>query len=89
MKNPSTQRVTVTVDRLVLRGFSAAQRDGIAAGLIAELQSQFGDPATARQFGDSRSLASVRADPLALTSTSRPQHIGAQAGRQLARSIRS
>jgi hypothetical protein len=83
------QRVNVTIDRLVLRGFAPEQRDAIAAGLQAELQKQLGDPATGGQFGDSRSLASLRQRPMTLAAAAKPQQIGAQAGRQLARSIRS
>jgi hypothetical protein len=89
MKNPSTPRVTVTIDSLVLRGFAREQRDGIAAGLVAELQSQFGDSGTGGQFGDSRSLASLQQRPMTLSAAAKPQQIGAQAGHQLARSIRS
>lgn len=82
------QRVNVTIDRLVLRGFAPEQRDAIAKGLIGELSAQFGDPANARQFETSRSLAALRARPMTLTAAARPQQIGVQAGRRLVRSIR-
>jgi hypothetical protein len=83
------QRVNVTIDRLVLRGFAADQRDAIAAGLTRELNDRLSDPANAQQFGPSRSLASLRAAPVSLTSPTTPQAIGAHAGRRLARSIQS
>ena len=89
MKHPSQPRINVTIERLVLRGFAAEQRDGIAAGLIAELRNQFSDPATAPQFRESQSRASVRAAPVALASPATPRQIGARGARQLARSIRS
>ena len=89
MKNPSTPRVTVTIDRLVLRGFAPEQRDGIAGSFVAELQSQFGDLASGNQFGDRRSLASLQAKPATLPAAAKPQQIGAHAARALARSIRS
>ena len=82
-------RVNVTIDRLVLRGFAAEQRDAIAASLQAELQKQLSDPAIGGQFGDSRSLASLQQRPITLAAAAKPQQIGTQAGRQLARSIRS
>ena len=44
-------RITLTIDRLVLRGFSPRQRDAIAGALQAELQRQLADPAQA--FGTS------------------------------------
>jgi hypothetical protein len=89
MTRPSSPRIIVTIDRLVLRGFAAEQRDGIAAGLAAELQQQFGDPAAARQFADNRSLASLQVTPATLSAAAKPQQIGAHAARALARSIRS
>jgi hypothetical protein len=82
------QRVNVTIDRLVLRGFAAEQRDAIAAALTRELSDRLSDPG-AQQFGASRSLASLRAAPVNLASPATPQAIGAQAGRRLARSIQS
>jgi hypothetical protein len=82
-------RVIVTIDRLVLRGFPAAQRDAIVAGLQTELQKQFGAPADGGLFGGSRSLASLRAKPMTLAATAKPQQIGVNAARTLARSIRS
>jgi hypothetical protein len=83
------QRVNVTIDRLVLRGFAADQRDVIAAALTRELSERLGDPANAAQLGPSRSLASLCATPMHVTSPTAPQTIGAQAGRRLARSIQS
>ncbi len=81
-------RVNVTIDRLVLRGFAAEQRDAIAAALTQELSDRLSEPG-AQQFAASRSLASLRAAPISLGSPATPQAIGAQAGRRLARSIRS
>jgi len=80
------QRVSVTIDRLVLRGFAPDQRDAIAAGLTAELRAQFADPEAARQFGANRSVASLRAPPL--QAGAKPQQTGERAGRALARSVR-
>lgn len=83
------QRVNVTIDRLVLRGFAPEQRDAIAAGLMSELSAQLSDPANGRQFETSRSLASLRGPPISLVPRTTPQAIGVQAGRRLVRSIRS
>lgn len=81
-------RVNVTIDRLVLRGFAPEQRGAIAAALTRELSAQLGDPAT-QQPGPSRALASLRAGAMNFASPATPQAIGAEAGRMLARSIRS
>ena len=83
------RRVNVTIDRLVLRGFAADQRDVIAAALQAELQKQLVDPAIRGQFRDSRSIASLPQRSVPLAAAAKPQQIGRQAGRQLVRSIRS
>lgn len=82
-------RVNVTIDRLVLRGFAADQRDAIAAALTRELSDRLSEPASAHQFGPSRSQTSLRAAPVNLTAPAAPQAIGMQAGRRLARSIQS
>jgi hypothetical protein len=83
------QRVRVTIDRLVLRGFAPEQRDAIAASLTMELSTQLSIPENAGQFETSRTLASLRARPISPVSPATPQAIGVQAGRQLARGIRS
>jgi hypothetical protein len=83
------QRVTVTIDRLVLGGFASTERDAIAAGLAGALRAQFADAEAVRALGGSRSLAALRAAPVALASAATPQQAGAQAGRALARSVRS
>jgi hypothetical protein len=80
------RRITVTIDRLVLRGFAPAQRDAIASALQAELARQLAEPG--QGFGPSRSLAAVRAE-LMRPASARPQQVGAGAAQQLARSIRS
>jgi hypothetical protein len=81
-------RINVTIDRLLLRGFPAEQRDAIAAGIAAELQQQWQDPAVVDRFGSSRSLDTVRAHPIRLAAEARPQQVGAQVGRAIARSTR-
>ena len=83
------QRVNVSIDRLVLRGIPREQRDAIAEGLQAELQRQLGDPAVAGRFRSSRSVAAVRAKPVALSDSTKPAQAGARAARSLIGSIRS
>ncbi|MES1149588.1 MAG: hypothetical protein ABUL53_10430 [Bradyrhizobium guangdongense] len=83
------QRVQITIDRLVLRGFPPEQRDAITAGLTRQLVAQLGNPATAQQLRVSRSLASLRTAPVQLGTSATPQAIGEGAGRRLARSIPS
>jgi hypothetical protein len=81
-------QVTVTIDRLVLRGFAVEQRDAIAAGLMSGLQRDLADPAIASRVGGSRSRAVVRTEPVVLPTYARPQQIGGAAAQRLARSLR-
>ena len=87
MRKPP-QRIDVTIDRLVLRGFAPGARNAVAAALAMELRRQLNDPAFAGRFGASGSLASLRAKPMTLQADTKPQHVGEQAARRLARSIR-
>jgi len=80
--------INVTIDRLVLRGFPAEQRDAIAAALVEELKQQWRDPSAVDRLGGSRSLESVRAQPINLPAQAGPQRTGALAGRAIARSTR-
>jgi len=54
------QRVTLTIDRLVLRGFAPDQRDTITAALTAELEQQL-QGAAPECLSQSRSLATINA----------------------------
>jgi len=87
--SPRAPRVRVTIDRLVLRGFRAEQRDAVAAALQAELQRQFGDSFTLQALGASRSIGSLSPKPINMPATAAPRTIGTQAARRLVRSLRS
>jgi hypothetical protein len=80
------KNIRVTIDRLVLRGFPARQRNAIAGALIAELERELGQPADS--LGNDRSEHGVRPAPLKLASASSAKDIGVSAGRRLARSLR-
>ena len=78
------QRVHVTIDRLVLRGFPAEQRDAIVAGLTRELVAKLGNPGAAQQLRVSRSLALLRTRPVQLATSATPLAIGEGASAQAA-----
>lgn len=86
---PRAPQVHLSIDRLVLRGFRAEQRDGIAAALSAELHRVLADSGVLRSIGASRSLTSLRSDPVHLTASAGPRGIGARAAQGLVRSLRS
>jgi hypothetical protein len=61
-------RVTVKIDRLVLRGVDAANRDALVRGLAAELERVLADPAMRAALVRSNStpvlrLAALRMEP--------------------------
>jgi hypothetical protein len=77
------QRVHVTIDRLVLRGFPPEQRDVIAAGLARELSDLLATPEGRRALGSSRSVARLQPERFATTPASTPGDVGAAAARSI------
>jgi hypothetical protein len=82
-------QVTVTIDRLVLRGFPADQRDAIAGGLAAELRQQLAARTVGQRLGTSRLVAATAAQQVRLVSGAKPDGIGLRAAQALIRSLRS
>jgi hypothetical protein len=78
-------RVAVTIDRLVLRGFPAEQRDAIAGGLVAELERALAGLASARNILRNRSTAVMVAHPIA--QQVHPRRTGSQAARRIAAAL--
>jgi hypothetical protein len=83
----STPRIDITIDRLVLRGFPAAQRDALASSLQLALGRHFTRAALAGDIGASRDIASLRARPISGRDRG-PQYIGTAAAREIARVVR-
>jgi len=81
------QRVHVTIDRLVLRGFPPEQRDVIAAGLRRELIALFAAPERRHAFGTSRSVDKLRPERFAMAPTSTPGNVGAAAARRIFKGV--
>ncbi|HEV3184332.1 MAG TPA: hypothetical protein VGZ49_05595 [Xanthobacteraceae bacterium] len=86
MSRIERHRVTVTIDRLVLRGFAPGERDGIAAGLESELRRHLADPTQAEPSMHSRSDAVLRAGTI--RGPGDPRDVGAAAARKIAAGIR-
>ena len=59
-----SRRVTVEIDRLVLRGVDAAHRDALVRGLTAELERVLADPGTRATLAHSRSTPVLHLAPL-------------------------
>ncbi len=84
---PPVHRVTVHIDRLVLRGFAREDRDAIAAGLSAELERLLAAPDLARGLMGRDGLARVRIGAVPIGPGSPPTEVGAQTARGIAQGI--
>jgi hypothetical protein len=82
------KNIHVTIDRLVLGGFPAEQRDGIAAALTATLKRELSEPGSVSAFGGSRSERRLTPAALKFERAASAGEIGTSAGRGLARSLR-
>jgi hypothetical protein len=85
MSGRESRRINVTIDRLVLRGFTPEQRETIAAGLQAELRRHFAELPN-HALRRNRSVAAIRADPI--PAQSQPQQIGSAAAGHIAAGLR-
>jgi hypothetical protein len=92
---PKSQ-VHVTIDRLVLRGFAAGERDALVRALEGALRNELEQRAHGAPLPTSRSLASLTLPTLrveggihAMPRRALPRRIGVDAGRALAKGVRS
>jgi hypothetical protein len=84
------RRLLVRIDKLVLKGFPYQDHDGIAVGLQGELKRIFADPVVAHQrISALRSLSSLQVGKMGIAPGSRPQSVGAEVARGIAKEIRS
>ena len=81
------KRVIVHIDQLVLRGFRAQDRHGIAAGLQQQLALILAEHEALAQWTAGGDAAQLQVAGVALTQGARPQHIGAQLAQGIAREI--
>jgi plasmid stabilization system protein ParE len=77
------KRIVLHIDRLVLNGFAAEQRDAVARGLQSELGRLLAEPSMAQRLGTVGNVERVR------TSNARVAHDAAPrtAGTSVARAI--
>jgi len=78
-------KLVLHIDRLVLRGVPAAERDAVVAGLQASLVHELGLPGVAEQVAGSGHRDRVRA-PFAAPSGA--QALGRDAGRRIAHGMK-
>ena len=81
-------RVRVAIDRLVLRGVAAGERDALVAALQAGLLRDLAAGGS-EQLGAGRSLAALPAATLRVPPRAGATALGAAAGRHIARALRA
>lgn len=87
MSARSPHRIDVSIDRLLLRGFSADQRALIVGQLHGELSRLLADPQIAAEIARGRHLANLRIAPSSPTAMA-PDPVGVQAAGAIVRGLR-
>jgi hypothetical protein len=77
------KRVIVHIDRLVLKGYAAGERDELAAALGAELGRLLADPTTVQQLSGLGHAARIRVNLQSPTGEAGPEHPGAAAAKAI------
>ncbi|VTU35480.1 hypothetical protein [Variovorax sp. PBL-E5] len=78
-------KVVLHIDRLVLRGVPAAERDAVVAGLKAALAREFALPGVAERLASTGHRDAVRAR---FAAPAGAQALGRDAGRHMAAGVR-
>lgn len=78
-------KLVLHIDRLVLRGVPADQREAVLAGLQASLQRELAAPGAAGQAAATGHREALRAR---FAAPAGPQALGREAGRRLAAGVR-
>jgi hypothetical protein len=81
------KRIVLHIDRLVLRGFHAADRDGIAQGLRAELGRLLADPASHERLGSTHHVPRIDAGRASVHASGDASQTGAAVGVAVGRGL--
>jgi hypothetical protein len=81
------KRIILHIDRLVLNGFPADDRDAIAAGLQTELGRLLAEPAMAERLGTLGNVARVRTDPARVAPSAPPEISGTAVARAIVNGV--
>ena len=82
-----TRRIVLHIDRLVLRGFDAADGEAIAGALRVELGRQLAGAQGAGQWP--ASAVSLRLGRINVGQGVRPEQVGTQLGRTIGRGVKA
>jgi hypothetical protein len=80
-------RVILHIDRLVLNGFPAAQRDALAEGLRAELTRRLADPAMAVRLAAVGTVERIRTADARLAPAVAPRTVGSTVARAIVHGV--
>jgi len=82
-------RIVLTIDRLVLRGFEAGERNALVAGLESKLSQLLADPATREAWTSSRRTPVLRLGQMPLApGPSGARKFGQSVAASVARNLR-
>ncbi len=81
-------RVIVHIDRLVLRGFAAAERDRIAAGLRQELGRVFADGAALARWRAMGDAPALKVSGVHIAHRPLPRQVGEAVGQGIGKGMR-
>lgn len=82
------KRVTLHIDRLVLRGFRRENRDGLVEGIQQELHRLLADPQAAQQLAAGGDAARLRMGEVRIGEGATPQNVGAQVAQAISRGMK-
>lgn len=84
-----SRRIEVQIDRLILRGVDAADRDALVRGLKAELERVLADPLVRRGLAQSRRIPVLRLGGLRMEAgLGGARRVGGQIARGIGKGLR-
>lgn len=82
-------RIRVTIDRLILKGFEASDRNALVEGLQGELSQVLSDPAARAEWARSRRMPVLKLGGMSLEpGASGGRKFGKQLGRGVGRGLK-
>jgi hypothetical protein len=81
------KRIVLHIDRLVLNGFPADQRDGVVRGLEGEFGRLLAEPAMAQRLGTVGNVERVRTSDARIASDAAPRTAGTSVARAIVNGV--
>lgn len=82
------KRINIHIDRLLLRGFSSEDKQGIAEGIQLELTRMFSNAESARNLVTQGNKARLRIRSVQISLGTKPLLVGSRVGQAIGKGIR-